>query len=132
MGLDVSHDAFSGAYSAFNRLRQIVAKSIGGSFPPHENKSLGLDENSWYWGLEHDPESTPGIAEFMSHSDCDGEISPEVCVQIADELEALLPKIAEVAPAELSGHVARAGGYVEVVIGWSAVGFATTQWLLTK
>ena len=113
MGLDVSHDAFSGAYSAFNRLRQVIAKSFGGSFPPHEDKSL--DEEAWYWGPGHDPATTPGLAEFMRHSDCDGEISPEACANIADELEVLLPKIAEVAPAELSGHIARDGGYVEAV-----------------
>ena len=35
MGLDVSHDAFHGAYSAFNRLRQFVCAATGGSFPPH-------------------------------------------------------------------------------------------------
>lgn len=35
MGLDTSHDAFHGAYSAFNRLRQEVSRARGGSFPPH-------------------------------------------------------------------------------------------------
>ncbi len=36
MGLRCSHDAFHGAYSAFNRFRQFIAAAIGGSHPPHE------------------------------------------------------------------------------------------------
>ena len=35
MGLDTSHDAFHGAYSAFNSLRQEVAHVVGGSYGPH-------------------------------------------------------------------------------------------------
>lgn len=35
MGLDISHDAFHGAYSAFNSLRQEVAHAVGGSYGPH-------------------------------------------------------------------------------------------------
>ena len=68
MGLDISHDAWHGAYSAFNRFRQKVAQAMGGSYPPHYiydkigyrlyegadpdlpiiNKEL--DGNTWYWG----------------------------------------------------------------------------------
>ncbi len=50
MGLDCSHNAFHGAYSSFNRFRQFVSKSIGGSYPPHEDKSL----NGAYWYLPDD------------------------------------------------------------------------------
>jgi hypothetical protein len=46
MGLDCSHDAFHGAYSAFNSFRKFICKAIGGSFPPHEDKTL--DGDSWY------------------------------------------------------------------------------------
>jgi len=47
MGLDTTHDAFHGAYSAFNRFRQIVCRAIGGSFPPHflMNKDGSLVRN---------------------------------------------------------------------------------------
>lgn len=139
MGLDCSHDAFSGAYSAFNRLRQEVCRATGGSFPPHwlytEDGSLLRDKDgcviydheladgswyfelaggSWFFGEGYDPKTHPGLMEFLSHSDCDGEISPEMCTKVADELEALLPKV-EALNSVASGHLARNGGYVSVL-----------------
>jgi len=104
MGLDISHDAFSGPYSAFNRFRQIVAKASGSSFPPHEDRSL--DEDQYYPGDEVQPETRPGLWEFFKHSDCDGEISPELCGKLADEMEQLLPAIDA-----LSDSGGRQGGY---------------------
>ena len=59
-----------------------------------------------YWRLP-DPytvENSPGLMEFFNHSDCDGEISPEMCAKVANELEALL------LPDEpASGHLERLG-----------------------
>jgi hypothetical protein len=49
----------------------------------------------------------------MSHSDCDGNISPEMCLKIADELEALLPAIEKVQGFE-GGHITRDGGLLAV------------------
>lgn len=115
MGLDISHDAFHGAYSAFNRFRRFVLQSIGGSFPPHEDKSL--DKDSWYWETDFsDPKDYPGLCEFLSHSDCDGEINPETCKVIAEEFESILPYIEKLAETEpCHGHLLGNGGYVEVV-----------------
>lgn len=110
MGLDCTHDAFHGAYSAFNRFRQEVALAIGGSYPPHTDKSL--DDNIWYWGDDYNQRSHPGLYEFFNHSDCDGEISPENCLLIADELEALLPRISS---NNEWGHIERDGGYKQVL-----------------
>lgn len=108
MGLDCSHDAFSGAYSAFNRFRKTVAKAAGGgSISPHDDKSL--DDNMWYWGKGYNRETHPGLYEFFMHSDCDGDISPEMCVRVADELEALLPKIDQFGFG--GGHIDRDGGF---------------------
>lgn len=114
MGLDTTHDAFHGAYSAFNRFRQFVLKSIGGSWPPHEDKTL--DPERWYWDDEKfDLRKHEGLWEFFTHSDCDGEISPEMCVKVADELESILPHIEELAKSEdANGHIARDGGFVAV------------------
>jgi len=110
MGLDCSHDAFSGAYSSFSRFRKVIVTLMDGSFPPHEDKSL--DPNSWYWSNQYSQETHPGLFVFLCHSDCDGEISPEDCKKIADEMEALLPKIDEMGEGE--GHIKRDGGYGEV------------------
>lgn len=114
MGLDTTHDAFHGAYSAFNRFRRFVLKSLGGSWPPHEDKSL--DDKQWYWDNEKfDLKKYEGLMEFFTHSDCDGEISPEMCVKVADELESILPRIEELAKTEdAHGHLLRDGGYVAV------------------
>lgn len=121
MGLDCSHDAFNGAYSAFNRLRQEVAWAIGGSYPPHllENEPHWVvdqekDSEYWYWGDGYGNETHPGLKEFLSHSDCDGAISPEMCVHVANELEALLPKI-EDRGSKPAGHIALQGGYAAVL-----------------
>ena len=120
MGLDCSHDAFSGAYSAFNRLRQVVARAAGGSFPPHycyddEGKFMkDLDEDSFYLGEDYRQTTHPGLFEFLKHSDCDGEISPEMCEFVANDLEALLPRVQELGSVAV-GHILARGGYVEVL-----------------
>lgn len=131
MGLDTTHDAFHGAYSAFNRFRQVVARAIGGSYPPHwvygedghpvdNDKGIGFkmdprypDESRWYAPDGYTREEHPGIYEFLCHSDCDGKIKPKMCRKVADELEALLPAIAECGR-ESVGHIERDGGYVAV------------------
>lgn len=120
MGLRCSHDAFYGAYSAFNRLRQAVCHAADGSYPPHwkytetgelikEGSGLarkeGLDEANWYIGDDYLPDENPGLFEFLRHSDCDGEISPEMCEKVANELEALLPKL-EAMNWTAYGHIA--------------------------
>jgi hypothetical protein len=69
----------------------------------------------WYLGEGYDTETHIGLTEFLSHSDCDGEISSELCKVVADELEAILPNMEKLATTELvHGHLERNGGYVEV------------------
>lgn len=117
MGLDVSHGAWTGAYSAFNRFRQAVCQALGGSFPPHnphDAKAKKLEPDYWYWGPEANPEEWPGLAIFLAHSDCDGEISAEDAANIANELERLLPKI-EALPIG-AGHIQRDGGIRKVTL----------------
>lgn len=90
MGLDLSHGNFTMPYSAFNRMRQRVAKAAGHSYPPH-NQAV-KDDSFIYWGSE----PTPGVRVFLEHSDCDGTISPEDCATVAADLQALLPEIIKV------------------------------------
>jgi len=115
MGLTVSHGAFDGAYSAFNRFRQFVMKSIGGNYPPH--KDINLSEAHWYFGDGYDTETHPGLTEFFRHSDCDGYIEPEMCSTIANELKVILPLAIELEKSEGTGggHIAAQGGYVQVL-----------------
>lgn len=117
MGLDTTHDAFSGAYSAFNRVRQAVAESIGGSWPPHSDKSL--DDDFFYWPGGTQGSDLPGLETFFSMSDCDGEIPPEMCGALADEMERLvLPNLKE--KDREWGHIARDGGMRAVLERWIA------------
>jgi hypothetical protein len=109
MGLDVSHNAWRGSYSAFSRWRWKLAAVAG--LPP-----LGLMDGFFERGAYDDPfkelaREFPNIAEtyydalpipwdalkpdplhvLLHHSDCDGQIDPTDCGPIADRLEELLP-----------------------------------------
>tara|TARA_R110001592_G_scaffold111372_6_gene308492 strand:+ start:13410 stop:13799 length:390 start_codon:yes stop_codon:yes gene_type:complete len=105
MGLNCSHNAFDGAYSAFNRFRQEVAKAAGCKYPPHDDKSL--DGDMWYTADGMTEETNPGLYELFKHSDCDGDIAPGMCLILAAELEPLLDRMSD----EGGGHIARNGGY---------------------
>lgn len=83
MGLNCSHDAFDGAYSAFGRMRRDMIKPLGGSYPPHEDPSLARDE--WVYDDEKIPqEHDQGLRLFFSHSDCDGGFTPEEAGKVAE------------------------------------------------
>jgi hypothetical protein len=99
MGLNCSHGAFDGAYSAFNRLRKYVAAACGGSWPPHGSGSEDADgkfvwtphpnpeycdDKVWYYEPEVVPEEVrKGMLLFLGHSDCDGELSPDQCREVS-------------------------------------------------
>lgn len=112
MGLDLSINAFSGGYFAFNRLRAFVCKAAGGSWPPHSDKEL--DPEIWYIDDAFSKDTHPGIWEFLSHSDRVGEISPLLCAALAKDLEGLLPVMIKIDSSE-QGHIVNNGGYVAIV-----------------
>ncbi len=119
MGLDCSHDAWHGAYSAFMRWRQKVAEVAGmpplelmeGFYSPIGSGRLptlyygpGTGEPAFGSGsrpfLADIDQRLPikwgclkpsALHELLYHSDCDGDIAPERCGPIADALEALIP-----------------------------------------
>lgn len=127
MGLDISHNCFSGAYSAFMRLRIAIAHAAGlpplqlmegfyddppplvprftfgeaeerGDFSDHP--LLKLLPIPWDY-FAKDP-----LAVLLNHSDCDGEIEAKDCAPLADRLEEILPKL----PEDGGGHLTRDGG----------------------
>lgn len=87
MGLDTSHDAWHGSYGGFHLWRIRVAEAAG--FPP-------LDEMDGFGPPLRPWRGAPGdqrLAPLLSHSDCDGDISPEDCASIAAALDDLGPRL---------------------------------------
>jgi hypothetical protein len=119
MGLDTSHGAWHGAYSAFGRWRNTVAKAAEYPFDTDPN-GYGREYPRLNWdaiteaNLQGRWDSTPEdpLIVLIAHSDCDGAIYPEQAGPLADRLEELLPKISE--SDESWGHISRDGGMVAV------------------
>lgn len=129
MGLDCSHNAWHGAYSAFMRWRQKIAEVAGlpplefmdGFYVPLNGSGAtlyhGISTNASAYGtdsrpfLAHIDDRLPiswdclkpsALHELLYHSDCDGEIAADHCGPIADELEALIPLLPD---DEDGGHI---------------------------
>lgn len=125
MGLDISHDTWHGAYSAFNLWRQQVAYLAG--FPPLELMEGFYDEDHQPFILLHhlfksddisiypikrlmerlpikwDAFSNDPLSELLYHSDCDGYITYGKCGKIAKRLTELLPIIDD--SLDFGGHI---------------------------
>jgi len=130
MGLDCSHNAWHGAYSAFMRWRQKLADVAG--LPPLElmegfysplmtgspptlfygmntrDPAFGQGSRPYLAGIDErlpimwDCLKPSALHELLYHSDCDGEIAADKCAAIADELEKLIPLLPE---EEAGGHI---------------------------
>lgn len=112
MGLDTSHGAWHGAYSAFTRWRHAVAEAAGylvRKVDWGDRGMLPMDTVLIDWG--HVPEGalygkwaeTPAdpLLVLIAHSDCEGEILPAQAGPLADRLEELLPKLS----GDYGGHI---------------------------
>lgn len=90
MGLDTSHNAWHGPYTAFNRFRVRLAEMVG----------INLRQMDGYGGNNSWDSVSDGLAPLLNHSDCDGELSPDECKMIADRLDELMPKIQITTPGD--------------------------------
>lgn len=79
MDIDCSYGAFAGSYDDFQRFRIAIAMTF--------EKTYNID----YFK----PEGNPGLTAFLSLNDLDSGLDPETCALIAQEMEALLPKLDE-------------------------------------
>lgn len=90
MGLDLSHGDFYVSYTSFGIFRREIAKLSSVEYPEGHGQEIIFP-----YDMEEYKANNPGLVEFFLHSDCDGEIKPELCENLAIELKILLPKIVE-------------------------------------
>lgn len=129
MGLDCSHNAWHGAYSAFMDWRMKIAEVAGlppldlmeGFYSGLNNFGRGHGFPTLHCGHQHQGETRQQIKhidmglpikweclkpsplhELLYHSDCDGEIPSENCAAIADALEELIPLLPDT---DSFGHI---------------------------
>lgn len=122
MGLDLTHNCWSGSYPAFNRWRDKLGEVAGYTFhksPDGFGYSPDID-----WGnieniIGHDldgkwpnipvrPDGTPDpLIILMAHSDCGGYLQTEYLDALANRLEDLLPKLENL---DDGGHI---GSYTD-------------------
>lgn len=105
MGLNVSHDCWSGAYSEFSRFRDKLAEVAGYEFiedmARSGRKMVALDYGSWPEANYYDPPIIPFRADgtqdplllLLMHSDCEGKIRAEHVGPLANRLTELLPDV---------------------------------------
>lgn len=100
MGLDTTHDCWHGAYSAFNRWRTALCEVAGYG---------DLSQRDGFGGEIPWPTTESDVLiELLYHSDCDGDLKWEICGDLADRLEQLLPALEK--KGDGGGHV---GYYAE-------------------
>lgn len=85
MSLDVSHDAWSGGYSAFGRFREWLAHQVGipllamdgfgGSFTMTQGIGFNVTRSATCRAIPWDILKPDPLHVLLNHSDCDGEIS---------------------------------------------------------
>jgi hypothetical protein len=122
MGLDVSHDCWHGAYSAFHRFRMELAKAAGIPLPLMEgyqareghnfeyvtNPALKywLDLVLHYLPIKWDHFRDDPLTILLDHSDGDGWIDRRDEIPLAKRLEELAPLLDSV---ESGGHLGNVG-----------------------
>ena len=80
MGVAFSHGNAQWAYSSFNRFRAALGREIG----------IDLDKMCGFGGKRSWSKMTDPIIPLLHHSDCDGDLAPEVCATVAPRLRELV------------------------------------------
>src|SRR3546814_12914881 len=89
MGLDCSHTGAHWAYSGFTRFRRALAKHEGIDLDAMEGfQRHGDDRPRVSWNTVTTP-----LKPLLDHSDCDGELTPEECRQVAPRLREVVKAV---------------------------------------
>jgi hypothetical protein len=89
MGLDTSHDCWHGSYSSFNDFRARIAADQG----IDDLRQFYKDHPSMDTKPYEEAGVDPRIIPLLNHSDCDGELSPIECREIALFLNEYMQRI---------------------------------------
>ena len=81
MGLDTTHSAWSGSCSRFHQWRRYIADLNG----------INLDQMDGFGG-DKEFDLKDDLTPLLSHSDCDGILTPEECERIARALTNMLER----------------------------------------
>lgn len=92
MGLDIHaaglprNKSYHAGYSSFHHFRNALANAVGEEFGRlhHKYCNDGLTEDELHRINEL---GTPGLLTFLSHSDCDGKLTPYECRVIYKEIK---------------------------------------------
>jgi len=100
VGLDVTHDCWHGAYSAFNRFREEVWDL---AYPNHKGKwsDDAFMEREWREFTRYKPATEP-LDYLLFHSDCEDDLKRYMLIPLAERLEAIAPFLST----EGVGHMA--------------------------
>lgn len=89
MGLNFSHTNAAWPYVAFSRFREALATHEGIDLSHMEGfRRHGDDRPRVPWTSVTTP-----LVPFLNHSDCDGELTPEECRQVAPRLREVIAAI---------------------------------------
>lgn len=94
MGLDTTHDAWSGPYSSFMEWRIWLAKKIGinlldmEGFSDRDYTNPNRKRGTVKWETVEDD-----LKYLLNHSDCDGHLTPAQCNKIAVRLKAIISEM---------------------------------------
>jgi len=150
MGLDTSHDCWSGGYGAFMTWREAIAKAAG--YPPlrlmqgfyKPRYAFKLQFDSPFFGtveqdvyikqllrsvagklpIEWDYYSQDVLTSLLSHSDCDGILECDICSDLAGRLDELLPKLEQEDDWILPATIQFIGGLREAYLAGEDVVFS--------
>ncbi len=91
MGLDTTHDAWHGPYSAFMEWRIWLAKQIEinlldmEGFSERDYLNPDRKKGTIKWNTVDDD-----LKFLLNHSDCDGHLTPTKCKKIAERLKSII------------------------------------------
>jgi hypothetical protein len=83
MGIDFSHTAAQWSYTGFGAFRRALALFEG----------INLDDMQGFGGDRDWSTVATDLAPLLNHSDCDGEMTPDECRQVAPRLRQVIEEL---------------------------------------